>query len=278
MFGLLEEWKPILNALIAAPIAWQSPAEIAATLGRGIEETTDVLSLMDDADWLSVWDVEPGPLITLSTLAAHRLKVVLVEVGPEELPRWVPAGQSIPQPPKASNVAASEFHARQDKVLDGEPSAERASERFEGRAVRATGLRPNPATPLRIEDLPLPIMLLGVNLTPWPGPGEFTCADVCPVCAGVPLKPYMYCLGCDRWGQDEMLEKLAPRRRSARSPGSRSARSSTPNESASSVGERSPARAARSDDCRSFREEVSRNRARHNEGRNAQRIAPVEQR
>ena len=29
MLEIREEWKPILDALIAAPIAWQSPREIA---------------------------------------------------------------------------------------------------------------------------------------------------------------------------------------------------------------------------------------------------------
>ena len=63
---------------------------------------------MDEADWLSVWDVEPGPLITLSTLAAHRLQVVLVEVGPEEWPRWASGQVSPPPAPKAGEDVAAD--------------------------------------------------------------------------------------------------------------------------------------------------------------------------
>ena len=36
MFELLDDWNSILNALIAAPIAWQSPAEIASGAGPRI--------------------------------------------------------------------------------------------------------------------------------------------------------------------------------------------------------------------------------------------------
>ncbi len=43
MFEIIDDWKTILDVLIAAPIAWQSAEEIATALGRGIEETTDLL-------------------------------------------------------------------------------------------------------------------------------------------------------------------------------------------------------------------------------------------
>ena len=217
MFELLDDWNSILNALIAAPIAWQSPAELATTLGLGIEETTDLLSVMDEANWVSVWDVEPGPLITLSTLAAHRLKVVLVEAGPEEWPRWGRVGEPIPPSPKAGeDIALTEHFARQDHLLDPEPSPEDAAEKFEPRGLRVTGVRPRFADPLREQDLPRPTLLLGQNLVPWPGPEEFAGAALCPACAGRPLRPYMYCLGCDRWGLDKEFEKLAPQGATAR--------------------------------------------------------------
>jgi hypothetical protein len=269
MVEIREEWKPVLNALIAAPVAWQSPMEIATALGRDIEETTDVLSAMDEADWISVWDVDQGPLITLSTLAAHRLQVVLVEVGPEDGdPRWMPAGQRAPKPPKAPNVAASEHYARQDKMFDRELSPEDAAENFESPAVYCDP---------RI-DLTLPTLLLGQNLTPWPGAEAFALAEVCPACGGGPLSPYMYCLGCDRWGLDEKFAKVPQMWRPARRGGSDSQRSSTPNESASSVGATSPARAGRKDDPRPFQDHVSRNRARRSAGTEVRRDAAMKQR
>ena len=204
MVEIREEWKSILNALIAAPVAWQSPTEIAAALGRGIEETTDVLSVMDEADWLSVWDVEPGPLITLSALAAHRLEVVLVEVGPEETPRWLAANQPTPPSPKASNVAASEHYARQDKMLDPELSPEDAAENFERRLAYHG----------REINLPLPTLLLGQNLTPWPGPGEFTAAEICPrvrrrPASSLRLLPRLRSLGAGRGAREALADVSA---------------------------------------------------------------------
>ena len=278
MVDILEEWKSILNALIAAPVAWQSPTEIAAALGRGVEETTDLLSVMDEANWVSVWDVEPGPLITLSTLAAHRLKVVLVEVGPEETPRWMRNGRSAPGPPKAIDVSVTEHHARQVHVVDPEPSAEHATGDFERRAASAADLRPSTVSLIQVEDLPPPILLLGQGLSPWPGPGDLTRVEVCPACAGRRLLPHVYCLVCDRWGLDEFLDKLSPTTRRARTRDPRTARFSTPNESAASVAALSPARPGRSHEPRPFQEAVSRNRARRDAGREARRSAPVGQR
>jgi hypothetical protein len=275
MLDIGEEWKCILKALVAAPVAWQSPVELAATLGRGVEETTDVLSLMDAANWLSVWDVEPGPVVTLSALAAHRLKVVLVEVGPGETPRWAPANEPIPSVPKASNVSASEYFACQDKLLDSQPSPEQATEDFESRSVRANYLRTRPSRPFRVEDLPLPTLLLGDSLTPWPGPKEFKQAAECPACGGGPLSPHAYCLGCDRWGLDTALEKLSPKRAPARPRRSRSSRSWTEDGPTVSVEGRSGTRAPRSDDHRPCQDELSRKGDRCLEGSHVHRSAPV---
>ena len=112
-------------------------------------------------------------------------------------------------PPKASNVAASEHYARQDKMFDPELSPEDAAENFESPVTYHD----------RQIDLPLPTLLLGQNLTPWPGPEAFALAEVCPACAGAPLRPHMYCLGCDRWGLDEEFAKLSPMSRTARARG-----------------------------------------------------------
>src|SRR4051794_39418630 len=104
MVEMPDEWRPVLNALLAAPIAWQSPEEIAVALGADVEATADLLSLMDVAGWLSVWDGDAGPVVTLTALAAERLRVVLVEVGPDETPRWASAGDPPPPRPRAKHV------------------------------------------------------------------------------------------------------------------------------------------------------------------------------
>jgi hypothetical protein len=278
MFEILDDWKLILDILIAAPVAWQSPADIAAALGRGVDETTDVLSVMDEADWLTVWEVEPGPLITLSALAAHRLKVVLVEEGPEETPRWARANQPIAEPARASNAAVLDERAGLDRLPDSEPSAEHAAEYFERRSARFVARRLSPSVPFEVDDLPLPILLLGQNLTPWPGPQVLTRADVCPACAGAPLGPYAYCLGCDRWGLDEVLERLAPVRRKARRRGANGSWISTRNETAAPVGKPSPARPGRKDGRPQSNDQVSRNRVRREVARPARGSAAVEQR
>src|SRR3954452_7426135 len=107
-----EEWKGILAVLIAAPVAWQTAEQIAAAAGRDVEDTTDVLSLMDEAGWIAVWDGQAVPLITLSPLAAERLHVVLVEIGRDQTPRWALAGEPRSAGPRARNVCRAERDAR----------------------------------------------------------------------------------------------------------------------------------------------------------------------
>ncbi len=227
MINMAAEWEPILKALIAAPVAWQSPKDISLALGQDLDKTTDLLCVMDEGGWVSVWDVTPDPLITLSTLAAHRLEVVLVEVGPDEVPRWAPAGDPAPALPRASNVASTELHASQDKIVSPEISPDLAAERSERLEKRAAGIRLDPPRGLQVEDLPLPILILGQGLTPWPGPSEFTIGDLCPACGDRPLLPHAYCLCCNRWGLDELAELLQARCR----PRNGSSRPATPNES-----------------------------------------------
>ncbi len=69
---------------------------LSVSIGIDIETTTDLLSDLDAAGWLDVWDgaglddsdteTDTGPLITLSPLGAERLQVHLIELGAEETP------------------------------------------------------------------------------------------------------------------------------------------------------------------------------------------------
>jgi hypothetical protein len=205
-----DVWRPVLDALIAAPIACQSPDDLAVALGLDVDEMTDRLSLMDEAGWIAVWDGEVGPIVTLTPLAAERLQVVLIERGPDETPRWARAGDPVPSPPKAKHVCHSERSASldglPDPALTPDLAAERA-ERAEGLAARAASRRTGPSTPFRVEDLPRPSMLLGQGLTPWPGPRQAP-RDDCPACSDRVLLPHMYCLCCNRWGLDALLAAL----------------------------------------------------------------------
>jgi hypothetical protein len=209
MVELPEAWKAIVNILLEATIAWQTPATIAEVLGRDVEETTDLLSLMDEAGWIDVWDADPVPLVILSALAAERLHIHLIEVGPNEVPRWARAGDPLPPLPRARNVSRLEQAAALDLVADARPSPDVEAERAE--SVESLSIRltcdlsrrgPN-------ETLPSPTLLRGESLTPWPGPGR-SGQGPCPACGGQPLRPHEYCLCCDRWGLDALLPRVAP--------------------------------------------------------------------
>ena len=54
MAELPDAYLPVMNALLEAPLAWQSPAEIAAVLALGDEQTMDLLCDLDVAGWVSV--------------------------------------------------------------------------------------------------------------------------------------------------------------------------------------------------------------------------------
>jgi hypothetical protein len=56
------------------------------------------------------------------------------------------------------------------------------------------------------QGLPAPTLLVGLGLTPWPGPGVGSQPNrPCPACGSGRLEPSMYCLYCDRWGLDHRL-------------------------------------------------------------------------
>jgi len=52
MVELSEIWSTVMNALIEGPVAWRSPAEVAAAIGLGEAETTDMLCELDVAGWV----------------------------------------------------------------------------------------------------------------------------------------------------------------------------------------------------------------------------------
>jgi hypothetical protein len=229
MAVLPDAWLLVLNALLEAPVAWQSPAEIGAAIGRGEEEVTDLLCDLDLAGWLSVWETESGPLVTLSALAAERLCVRLVEIGAAATLRWARAGDPDPPPVRSKNVCLSERAASLEYVADPGLSPDLAAERGERAEARARGPHTDPAAAraTRREEPPRPTLLVGLSLTPWPGPREAP-ESACPACRGRTLGPQMYCLYCDRWGLDRpplvaeatttTVPVSPPARRSRRAP------------------------------------------------------------
>ena len=97
MRDLSAEGRRIVEALIKAPVAWQSPSELAAALGINIEDTLDILASLDVEGWLAAWERELDIVVTLSIGGASFLGLRLVEIGRDEVPRW--ARQGDPEPP-----------------------------------------------------------------------------------------------------------------------------------------------------------------------------------
>jgi hypothetical protein len=201
MFELPEAWLPLVNALIQAPVAWRSPADLADALHRDVDETTDLLCSLDIAGWVDVWECDPGPLVTLSALAAERLHVHLVEVGSDEIPRWARTGDPTPPHPKAKHVCISESASSLAFVIDPQSPPDLAAEQAENAASIASALQDGSVRTVKIHELPKPTMLIGQGLSPWPGPDRDPRVP-CPACGGNRLDPNEYCLCCDSWGMD----------------------------------------------------------------------------
>ena len=61
-----EAGRRVIDAVIEAPVAWRSPAELAERLGWGVERTLDEIAELDAAGWLEAWELADGPVVTLS--------------------------------------------------------------------------------------------------------------------------------------------------------------------------------------------------------------------
>jgi hypothetical protein len=217
MLELSEEGRRIVEALIKAPVAWQSPVELASAIGLDLEETTDLLADLDADGWLSPWERQSDVVVTLSVAGASRLGVRLVESGRSESPRWARLGDPEPPALRASGVFRDERAACLERVVDPAGSPEEIAERAE-EALGRSSLPSGPRSRGNLEGLPAPTLLIGLGLTPWPGPGVGRKA-ACPSCGSRRLEPSMYCLYCDRWGLDHMLrDDPASGARSPRSP------------------------------------------------------------
>jgi hypothetical protein len=209
MSELPDAWIPVFDVLLDARVAWQTPVQIAAALGRSQEETLDLLCDLDVAGWLEVWEVDGGPRVTLSPLAAKRLSARLVEVGADGRTRWARAGEPEPPAPCATHVCADERAASLSYAEDPFPGVEAIADVAESHPLPPPPLGDDKET-IPIHELPRPTIFVGLDLTPWPGPPTVQNA-VCPVCGSRMLGPQMYCLYCDRWGLDHFLPVEKPK-------------------------------------------------------------------
>lgn len=188
---------PIFKALCDAPLAWRTPAELASAVGLDLEATLDLLSELDETGWIAVWEVEEGPLVTLSALAAERLQVRIVEVGLGQKPRWALLGEPDPPSQRSRSVFLSDHPALAQLATSPDLPPDEAVERGEGPDRRPAGSK----APVGKEIFPRPTILVGLGLSPWPSP-TVEIQTPCPACGGRVLQPRMYCIYCDRSGTD----------------------------------------------------------------------------
>ena len=202
MNDLSEHCQRVLRALIAAPIAWLAPTQIAARLGGDRETTYDALADLEAAGWLDPWEMEDDLYITLSTYGAERLRVQLVPGGRSDTMRWASIDDRQPSP-RAAGRGQGDVDAL-DLIPDSSPGPEAEAEAAE-RAERLVHRSETAGEPPALSTLPRPSILLGSGLTPWPGPGESR-GPSCPGCGSRPIPEKAYCLVCDRWGLDPLLD------------------------------------------------------------------------
>jgi hypothetical protein len=199
-------WKPVTDALLQGPTAWQSPTELARALNHNLDDMIEILVAMCAAGWLEIFGDESQALVTLTPWSAERLGVQLVEVGDgEEDLRWSRKSAPAPRKPRrAGRSRARTLPLETLGLIDPRPGPEIQAIRAEYAEWRERVSRPPKARYSPPPELPLPGLLIGLGLTPWPGP-EIIRDGVCRVCGNRTLQPEMYCLGCDRWGLDHVL-------------------------------------------------------------------------
>jgi hypothetical protein len=218
MAEMPDTWISVLNALIQARSPWQTPAQVASVLGRDLDETLDVLCDLDVAGLVSVWepgsslspvpsvpiDLPESPVVTLSPLAACRLGVRVVEVGAQGNLRWARSGDCDPPQPRSRVAVQGDLSSVLGRVPDQSISPDLAAERSERVESLAQALAAGPPPTRGTDALPKPTVIVGLGLSPWPGPSQPE--PVCPACGGKTLDTHMYCLRCDRWGLDGSTE------------------------------------------------------------------------
>lgn len=209
MNDLSELGRRVLRALTTAPVAWQAPIQLAVALGGDRDATLDAIADLDAIGWLAPWELAGDLYVTLTPRAAGRLGVKLVPGGRSETMRWAPIDDPEPSP-RAAGRGQGDVDAL-DLIPDDSPGPEAEAEAAE-RAERVAAARARAGQDVAISTLPRPSVLLGAGLTPWPGPAESAAgaeAGACPGCGSGPIPEKAYCLVCDRWGLDHMLEAPA---------------------------------------------------------------------
>jgi len=199
---MLDQWAAVLGAIVDAPRAWSTAAEVAACLEWSEDDAKIVIDDLALNGMLDPW----GPAWTLSPLAAEGLNVCLIGDGLSSRLRWhrgePPRGPAPRRQPPGDDPAA--------EVPDPAPGpAERAE-------LAESAGRWTPRGPLDVDRLPRPAVILTGCRSVWDeapgrvagrrprGKGDrkpFSCS----ACKGAKLKPSEYCARCHRWGLDGLV-------------------------------------------------------------------------
>jgi hypothetical protein len=237
MFGSTDNSRHLLDAIVAGPIGWQTPQQLATRLGLELNQTADLIADLNAQQWLDPWETEQELYVTLSPRAAERLNVRLVQVGRSEVMRW--RSWDDPELPQPRSLTRSAGRADAlELIADPSPGPEAEAMAAE-RAERLVAIEEDPADSKWFETLPRPTILLGLGLTPWPGPRRSP-EKSCPGCGSDPISETSYCLVCDRWGLDHLLARARQKGRPNSAP-----QRSTPTTPADAARAVSAAKAAR---------------------------------
>lgn len=196
--GLTGPALAVVEALISAPIAWRSPAHLAADAGLDQTAVFCALSDLEADDWICHWETDLDLTVTFTPIGAARLGVRLIEIGPDETPRWARPETPEPSPPTAKGIFRD--YSTLCAVVGPTPAPDAALEADEEIDATRTDRKAGPVVG--------PHRFVGANL-PWPGPKDWDAP--CPFCRPEVKGPY--CLYCDGVDADPVA---APKQRRTR--------------------------------------------------------------
>lgn len=189
---LTAEAHQLLQAIVAAPVAWLDTGDLARVLGWTLDRTLDTLADLEASGWVQAWHQEEtrdrdGSLwmpartvVTFTPLGAARLGVRLIEL-PGGFTRDLKAGWL-----RWTQAAEAEAPAVDDEA--------------EALDLDELAAKPRRRRPLWAErEPPWPYLFLGR-----PRPGKDP-ASPCSDCKGRILRPDEVCLSCHRWGRDSQF-------------------------------------------------------------------------
>lgn len=229
---LRTELPPILEALLRAPLPWQTPQELADALTQSLDYISDQLCDLEVSGVVDVSDSDAGVVVAFSFRTIAELDLELIDDEKTELPRW--ALRAAPRvgigPDLWEECERTPDHRNPDPYI-----VVALAELEEQRAERKRVKREKRGLPLRYQDVPLPtVQHTGHAGLDWHEPqldgrqnrcpscmtgarprkvlrlkcrcgrGErFRPKDaVCRACKNKPLSRTECCLDCGRWGWD----------------------------------------------------------------------------